>query len=178
MKPTSKLDLPLFRGAAFDCFNTLLFPEDYPFLTALAAFAQVSVGDLQRSLKALKPLAETGQLTPIARIERAIESLGQVIAPADAAAYADLELEVMSSQSTIYPGVEEALAFIRRYVKTAIVSNAHHNNRAAVLNKGLGQMVDFPCFSSDSDIQSLKPDPLIYFIASEKMGPDCGATGL
>ena len=158
----SKIDLRGHTAAMFDVFNTLLFPEDWPFLVALADFHGTDPGVLNNALKKLKPEAETGKMTAGERISRVAASLDHPISDRKAREFADLELAEMVAGSVVYPGAREALELFAGHLKTELVSNAHPNSRRMVIALGLTKFVDRGYFSCDRDVRARKPDEGIY----------------
>ena len=160
------------KAAMFDCFNTLVFPEDWPFLEALAKLLGTQPDIVNDELKKLKHVSEIGQIVSAERIRRVVTALGGRISNRVAMELADLELAIMVEQSVVYPGAQEALKLIGANLRTVLVSNAHPNNRRMVLEKGLVDDVIRGIFSCDPDVGVRKPDEGIYRAALKELKVD------
>jgi FMN phosphatase YigB (HAD superfamily) len=173
MKPEeTMIDLRGMKAAFFDCFNTLLFPEDWPFLVAMGDFLGKDPKAVNYQLKNLKSYTELGDVTAAERIVWAAALLGKRISTREARDLAVMELEVMVEHSVVYPGVHDALGLLGNHLRTALMSNAHPNNRRVVYEKGLAETVKRGYFSCDPDVKVRKPDQQMYRIGLDGLAVD------
>lgn len=165
--------MPGFSACLIDIYETALRVDLDAHVAALASRAGVCVEVLAEAVKPKANAVSNGQATIQSTLEEVLRGWGRD--PAEARALADADLEILQDLAEVAPDTVPFLEHLReRGVRTAFVSNCADNTRPLLDALGLSGMVDELVLSCE--VQTSKPDPVIYQTALERLGVTANET--